>query len=155
MIELILSTLADFGLIQEDYKHKRRIGKKEELDGTKRPMQKVFLQPSVLLLITVLVTGSISALLFFGYQRNTLYLKKTKKELATMIERMEHWKEKFGQYPTDLNELIGNSPIRQGWLTDSWNRPYQYEINEKENVFEIRSAGADGKFKTEDDIISK
>lgn len=42
MIELILSTLADFGLIQEDYKHKRRIGKKEELDGTKRPMQKVF-----------------------------------------------------------------------------------------------------------------
>lgn len=72
-----------------------------------------------------------------------------------MIERMEHWKEKFGQYPTDLNELIGNSPISQGWLTDSWNRPYQYEINEKENVFEIRSAGADGKFKTEDDIISK
>ena len=43
MIEFILSTLAEFGLIREDYKHQKRISKKEKEDGIKRPIQKYFL----------------------------------------------------------------------------------------------------------------
>ncbi|MCB0447489.1 MAG: hypothetical protein KDD03_08250, partial [Gelidibacter sp.] len=65
MIELILSTLAEFGLIREDYKHQKRISKKEKEDGIKRPIQKYFMQPSALMFIAVLVVGSISAILFF------------------------------------------------------------------------------------------
>ena len=154
MIELILSTLAEFGLIREDYKHKKRISKKEKEDGIKRPIQKYFMQPSALMLIAVLVIGSLSAILFFTYQRTSVFPEKTEKEISEMSERMENWNEKFGKYPTELNELIGNSPLRQDWKKDAWNRVYKLTIMENEKGFLITSAGSDGKFGTEDDIKS-
>lgn len=155
MIELILSTLAEFGLIHEDYKHRKRISKKEKEDGVKRPIQKYFLQPSSIMVISFLLVGSISAFLFFGYQRTSIYPDKTEKEIAEISERMENWNEKFGKYPTDLNELIGNSPLRQDWKKDAWNREYEFKVTENGQRFLITSAGSDGKFKTEDDIKSE
>lgn len=155
MIELILSTLAEFGLIREDYKHRKRVSKKEKEDGIKRPIQKYFLQPSSIMVIVVLFVGSLSAFLFFSYQRTSIFPEKTKKEISVMSDRMEKWNEKFGQYPTELNELIGNSPIRQDWKKDSWNQTYKYAIMENGKGFLIISAGSDGKFGTEDDIKSK
>lgn len=155
MIELILKTLAEFGLIREDYKHQKRISKKEKEDGIKRPIQKYFLQPSAIILITVLVIGSLSAFLFFSYQKTFIFPEKTKKEISEITDRMEQWNEKFGQYPTELNELIGNSPIRQSWINDEWNRPYKYSIMDNGNGFLITSAGSDGQFETEDDIKSE
>ena len=155
MIELILSILAEFGLIHQDYKHRKRISKKEKADGIKRPIEKYFLQPSSIIVISVLVIGSISSFLFFSYQRTFIFPEKTKKEIVEITQRMEKWKEKFGIYPNDLKELIGNNPMRQEWKTDSWNRPYQYSVTENGTVFLIVSAGSDGMFKTEDDISSK
>ncbi len=155
MIELILSTLAEFGLIREDYKHQKRISKKEKEDGIKRPIQKYFLQPSALMIIAVLVIGSISAILFFTYQRKSLFLEKTKKEISEMSDRMENWNKNLGKYPTELNELIGNSPLRQEWRKDAWNREYKFTITENGKGFLITSAGSDGKFHTEDDIKSE
>lgn len=154
MIELILSTLAEFGLIHEDYKHQKRISKKEKEDGIKRPIQKYFLQPSALLLIAILVIGSLSAIIFFTYQRTSIFPEKTKKEISEMSERMENWNKKLGQYPKELNELIGNSPVRQDWAKDAWNQPYKYTITENGKEFLIISAGSDGQFGTEDDIKS-
>jgi general secretion pathway protein G len=155
MIELILSTLAEFGLIREDYKHQKRISKKEKEDGIKRPIQKYFMQPSALMLIAVLVIGSLSAILFFTYQRTSVFPEKTEKEISEMSKRMENWNEKFGKYPTELNDLIGNSPLRQDWKKDAWNREYEFTIIENGNGFLITSAGSDGKFGTEDDIKSE
>jgi len=154
MIELILSTLAEFGLIREDYKHQKRISKKEKEDGIKRPIQKYFMQPSALMLIAVLVIGSLSAIIFFTYQRVSVFPEKTKKEISEMSDRMENWNEKFGQYPTEMNELIGNSPIRQDWKKDAWNRAYEFKITQNGKSFLITSAGSDGKFGTDDDIKS-
>ncbi|WP_434036276.1 hypothetical protein [Formosa sp. 4Alg 33] len=113
MIQLILSTLAEFGLIRRDYKHKNRINKKEKEDGITRPIQKYFMQPSALMLIAVLVIGSLSAILFFTYQSTSVFPEQTKKEISEMSERMKNWNENLGQYPADLNELIGHSPLRQ------------------------------------------
>jgi general secretion pathway protein G len=155
MIELILSTLAEFGLIREDYKHQKRISKKEKEDGIKRPIQKYFMQPSALMIIAVLVIGSLSAVLFFTYQRTSVFPEKTKKEISEMSDRMENWNENLGYYPTDLNELIGNSPLRQDWKKDSWDRKYEFTIMENGKGFLITSAGSDGKFHTEDDIKSE
>ena len=155
MIELILSTLAEFGLIREDYKHQKRISKKEKEDGIKRPIQKYFMQPSALMLIAVLIIGSLSAILFFTYQRTSVFPEKTEKEISEMSNRMENWNEKFGKYPTELNELIGNSPLRQEWKKDAWNREYEFTITENGKGFLITSAGSDGKFGTKDDIKSK
>lgn len=152
MIELILSTLAEFGLIREDFKHHRKITKKEKADGKKRPFQMYFLQPSSIMVIVVLVVGSLSAFLFFSYQRTSIFPEKTKNEIAEITERMEKWNEKFGTYPENLKELIGNNPMRQDWKTDSWNRPYQYSVTESGNGFLIVSSGSDGKFQTKDDI---
>ncbi len=154
MIELILSTLAEFGLIREDYKHQKRITKKEKEDGIKRPIQKYFMQPSALMFISVLVIGSLSAILFFTYQRKSVFPKKTKNEISEMSDRMENWNKNLGKYPTELNELIGNSPLRQGWKKDAWNREYEFKITENRQGFLITSAGSDGKFGTEDDIKS-
>ncbi|WP_334056741.1 type II secretion system protein GspG [Polaribacter sp. P097] len=154
MIELILSTLAEFGLIREDYKHQKRITKKEKEDGIKRPIQKYFIQPSALMFISVLVIGSLSAILLFTYQRKSVFPEKTKKEISEMSDRMENWNKNLGKYPTELNELIGNSPLRQDWKKDAWNREYEFKTIENGNGFLITSAGSDGKFGTEDDIKS-
>ncbi len=155
MLEFILSTLAEFGLLREDYKHRKRISKKEKEDGTKRPIQKYFLQPSSIMVISLLVIVSISSFLFFGYQRKSIYPDKTKKEIAEMSDRMKNWNQKFGKYPANLNELIGNNPLRQGWEKDAWNREYKFKITENGRGFLITSAGSDEKFHTEDDIKSK
>lgn len=155
MIELILSTLAEFGLIREDYKHQKQISKKEKEDGIKRPIQKYFLQPSVLILIAVVVIGSLSAILFFTYQKTSVFPEKTKKEISEMKDRMENWNKNLGQYPTELNELIGNNPLRQDWKKDAWNREYKFMITKNGKSFLITSAGSDGKFGTKDDITSE
>ncbi len=155
MIETILSTLAEFGLIGEDYKHRKRIIKKEQEDGTKRPFQKYVMQPSVLGFIAIFIIVCSTAILFFTYQRTSIYPEKTKTEIAEMSERVENWNDKLGTYPTDMNELIGNSPIRQEWKNDAWDRAYTYTIMENGNGFLITSAGPDGQFGTEDDINSK
>ncbi|MCG1037079.1 type II secretion system protein GspG [Polaribacter sp. DS7-9] len=127
----------------------------EKADGKKRPFQRYFLQPSSIMVITVLVVGSISAFLFFSYQRTSIFPEKTKNEIVEITERMEKWNEKFGKYPNELNELIGNNPMRQEWKKDSWNRPYKYYVTENGKSFLIVSAGSDGKFETEDDIKSE
>lgn len=155
MLELILSTLAEFGLIREDYKHRKRISKKEKEDGTKRPIQKYFLQPSALIFISVLVIGSLIFILFFTYQRTSVFPERTVKEISEMSDRMENWHQKFGRYPSNLNELIGNSPVRQSWKKDAWNREYELTISENGKTFLITSAGSDGEFNTEDDIESQ
>jgi len=152
MLELIVTTLAEFGLIREDFKHQKRVSKKEKEDGVKRPFQKCFLQPSAILIIIVLIIGSVSAFLFFSYQRASVFPEKTRIEISEISERMEKWNEEFGQYPTELNELIGNNPLRQGWVKDAWNRPYKYAVIENGIGFLIMSAGSDGQFGTEDDI---
>ncbi len=68
---------------------------------------------------------------------------------------MANWNEKFGKYPTDLNELIGNNPLRQDWKKDAWNREYEFKITENGQGFLIISVGSDGKLKTGDDIKSQ
>ena len=155
MIEAILAMLAEFRLFHEDDKHQKRVSKKEKKDGIKRPIQKFFLQPSLLLFTGIFVIGSISAILFFTYQRKSVFPEKTKKEISEMSDRMENWKENLGKYPTGLNELIGNSPLRQDWAKDAWNREYEFKITENGKGFLITSAGSDGKFNTDDDIKSE
>ncbi|MCB4806830.1 type II secretion system protein GspG [Tamlana sp. 62-3] len=155
MLEFIITTLAEIGLLREDFKHQKRIRAKEKQDGVKRPFQKYALQPSVLLFLCCFVLVVASSQLFFTYQRKFVFPKKTKKEIAEMSARAESYKSHFGKYPATINELIANSPMRQSWKTDAWDRPYQYIVTNNGNKFIIISAGPDGKFNTNDDIASK
>ena len=155
MLELILSTLAEFGLLREDFKHHRNITKKEKEDGIKRPVQRYILRPSSVITIAVFIIGIITAAIFVQYQQISIFPKKTKKEIAEICDRMESWNENLGKYPTELKELIGNNPLRQNWNKDSWNREYKFIVSENGKEFLVASAGSDGIFGTEDDIISK
>lgn len=152
MIESIAELLAEIGFISEDYKHRKKIKAKEKKDGIKRPFQRYFLQPSTLITIAVIVFTVIASFLFFSYQNNSIYPQKTKKELVEITEWIIKWEEKFDRYPTDLNEIIGNDPIKQNWKKDAWKRDYKYVKTEKPLGFTIISAGLDGKFDTKDDI---
>lgn len=155
MIELILSILADFGIILGDFKHRRKVSKKEAKDGNKRPFQKYLLQPSSIAIILIFVIGNIIGFVFFSYQGNSVLPKETKKEISEISERMEMWNEKYNSYPETLSEIIGNNPLRKLWENDSWNRPYEYSTTNNRKKFLIISAGFDGKFGTDDDIKSE
>lgn len=154
MIDLILETLAEFGLIHADYKHHKDISKKEKVDGKKRTFQKYFFQPSSIALFIVFIIIFFAAFFYFNYQRTSVFPDKTKNEILEMSNRAEKWREKYGKYPTDLNELIGNSPVRKSWKFDAWDRPYQYSIIEDGKKLLIISSGSDKEFGTNDDIIS-
>ncbi len=153
MFAFILSTLAELGIIFSDYKHRKQVARKEKTDGKQRPMEKYFLQPSVITIITLLVLTSLIVFLSLMYRSLVTFPEKTETELAEMTERMEKWKKKFGSYPDNFDQLIGNDPLRQRWKKDLWNRPYHYSTTQ--NDFLIISAGPDGKLNTEDDIKSK
>ncbi|VXB75753.1 type II secretion system protein GspG [Maribacter litoralis] len=155
MIETILSILVDFGLLREDYLHKKRIRKKEEHDGKKRPFQNYLFQPSLIIFCILIFVTSISSVLFFTYHSTTIIPKNTQNEILEIRERVENYKETLGYYPKELNDLIRNNPLRQKWKTDGWNRPYSYIIIENGNNFLITSLGPDGKLGTKDDINSK
>lgn len=155
MINLILEALVYFGLLREDYKHHKKITKKENEGGRKRPFQRYLLQPSTIVVITVLAISSIYASIFFTYQYKSIYPENTKKELAEMADWIEKYNKKLGQYPRSLGEAIGNSPVRKHWDKDSWNRPYKYVVINEGKNYVLLSAGPDGEFETEDDIPSE
>ena len=153
-MEFILEFLIDIGLLGSDIKHYRRIRKKERKDGIKRPFQKYFLQPSALMVYGMIAVGLIGGSIFMVYQRFFSDPEKTRKEISKMAEKIEGWNTKYGHYPEDLNEIIGKNPLRQNWRKDVWNRPYEYIVTENGKGFLIKSAGADGQFNTDDDIVN-
>ncbi|MEP2170518.1 hypothetical protein, partial [Polaribacter sp.] len=139
MIQTILSILVDFGLLREDYLHEKRIRKKEENDGKKRPIQKYLFKPSQIIFYILILITCISSVLFFTYHSTTIIPKNTQNEILEISERVENHKETLGYYPKELNDLIRNNPLRQKWKTDGWNRPYSYIVTENGNNFLITS----------------
>ena len=65
---------------------------------------------------------------------------------------LEKWYEKYERYPSDLNEIIGNNPLRQNWNKDAWGGEYNYAVINNGTAFILVSSGKDGRFGTEDDI---
>ena len=122
MIESIVAILVDIGLISEDYKHRKGITKREQKDGVKRSFQKYFLQPSILIAVGSIAVLSIIGFVFIIYQQSNIYPEKTKKEILRISDRLEEWNEKFGNYPINLEELIGANPIQKQWEVDAWDR---------------------------------
>jgi len=154
MIEFILTTLAEFGLIHSDYKHRKRVRRKERKDGVKRPIEKYLFQPSGLILISVLVISVLSSFLFFNYQKTNIYPDKTRNEIIEISNALNKWKNHYGYYPTDLKDITKGKPLRKEWTNDVWKNPYKYNVRENGNSFEIISAGSDREFNTNDDIKS-
>jgi TM2 domain-containing membrane protein YozV len=67
---------------------------------------------------------------------------------ATIID----YRSELGHYPDSLSTIVGTRPLRAGWFTDGWGRPYRYQVEETGKSFKLTSAGRDGKFETDDDL---
>jgi len=63
-------------------------------------------------------------------------------------------------YPESLNDLVERPEGMSSWIgyleqlpVDPWGNPYEYTKDGKK--FQLRSAGPDGQFKTDDDVLHK
>lgn len=148
-----LSILADFGLIREDYKHNKRVDKKERRYGKKRPVERHLFRPSIIIIFVVLIISTVGIIRIASYQKTTVLPDTTKKEIAKISAGLEKWHEHYHEYPATLELLIANNPIRKSWLRDAWQQEYTYEITA--TGFLITSAGSDRNFGTADDITSE
>ena len=152
MLNFILETLIEIGLIREDIKHNRKITKKEKEDGKKRSFQKHFLKPSVIVILSTFLIGITIIFSYTLYQRIYILPKKTQKEIREIADSIKNWKERYGSFPKDFETLISNHPMRQDWYYDAWDRPYIYETYNDSESFTIKSSGHNGIFNTKDDI---
>ena len=76
----------------------------------------------------------------------------TSVNLEQLSRAVQEWmSEHEGQVPETLKELQGGRSYGLS-LTDGWGRDIRYQ-KLSDSSFELRSAGADGKFQTEDDIV--
>lgn len=76
---------------------------------------------------------------------------KTNKRATEIKELLEKEKEVFGSYPLQLRIIKRGNPLRENLLIDGWGTNFKYKIIE--NSYNLTSAGKDGEFDTEDDII--
>lgn len=151
MIGSIFSILVDIGLLSADWKHYNRIKKQEKKDGIKRPFRKYLLQPTMVGFYIVLIITSL--LYFLGLiHGQSRYTTQTESEMVTIETALDEWKEVYGTFPALLQELTQSRPLRIEWLTDKWNRPYNYSIKDNGQKFQLISAGSDGIFGNKDDL---
>lgn len=77
--------------------------------------------------------------------------RTTETNMMSLQRAIELFTATRGRLPKDLKEAMGGAPLTTGkW--DGWGRDIRYEIL-GEDSFRLTSAGADGTFDTEDDIV--
>lgn len=79
---------------------------------------------------------------------------RTKTEMNEISNELELYKKHYGTYPKDYHTFINQKPIWGGWKADSWKNPYTYELSDSLN-YKLISAGKDGIYLNEDDIVRK
>ncbi|MCI4444607.1 MAG: hypothetical protein JHC32_01105 [Candidatus Aminicenantes bacterium] len=78
----------------------------------------------------------------------------TSVNLEQLSRAIQEWmSEHDGQVPETLKEVQGGRSYGLS-LTDGWGRDIRYQ-KLSDSSFELRSAGADGQFNTDDDIIKE
>lgn len=77
---------------------------------------------------------------------------ETEVEQAILEAKVSAYVDQAGAFPTDLSQI---PDLSEKLLTDPWGTPYRLDIlNVAAEDFEIRSAGPDRVFDTEDDVTS-
>ena len=108
------------------------------------------LPSDVLILISYTLIGIVLIALII-FKTFPLNQKKTEDEMQEITDSLLKYREENGNFPENINELIGKRPLRKGWEKDAWQTEYIL-IQDKVNTVKLVSAGADKSFETEDDI---
>ena len=78
-------------------------------------------------------------------------------DLSTISAAIDMYRMKHKALPTSLDEVVGitwsdGTPVLAEMPTDPWGRAYRYQPATR-TTFDLRSAGADGVFDSEDDVV--
>jgi len=153
MIQGLIEILVDFGLMRSDWKHRKKIKKKEQKHGRNYPVQKYLLSPSIKFFVIVMGLALVVGLSIRWYKNAISKPKATHKEIVAIHKAAEEWKEAKGTYPSSLEQLIGKRATRKKWIKDFWGTKYSVESNLMH--FSVSSAGPDKLHDSDDDIKEK
>jgi hypothetical protein len=129
----------------------------EERDGKKSATR--YLAFSLLIVVilfpltlTLLTTGLFKSAQFISNE--FVNEDRTKTEMNEISTELSLYKNHYGAFPKDYESFISQKPIWGIWNSDSWKNPYKYELIDSVN-YKLISAGKDGMYFNEDDIIRK
>lgn len=106
----------------------------------------------IIILLGMTPAFFLGRLAYTTYFSNPAYTKSKMRQLVNLLE-ME--KQITGRYPSQLNDIVRNRPLRKELLTDAWNKPFDYIVLNDGLTYTLTSGGSDGKVNTEDDIVYK
>ena len=155
MWDLILQILFELGLIREDRRHRKKMDELEKKTGKPQRMRRYFLRPTVIVFSSIFLLGLVYFMSRLWIQRHVINPRETRRELKIISERLEKWKEVYGQYPASLEQITVGRPLDNDLLLDAWNREYRYFITSSGEKFVLVSSGVDGEFDTRDDLSEK
>ncbi|SEB87359.1 hypothetical protein SAMN04489761_2018 [Tenacibaculum sp. MAR_2009_124] len=104
------------------------------------------------LTLSLFITGLFRGAEFVAYE----YLNedRTKTEMNEISTELSLYKNYYGVFPKNYEAFISQKPIWGSWKADSWKNLYKYELIDSVN-YKLTSAGKDGIYLNEDDIIRK
>jgi hypothetical protein len=87
------------------------------------------------------------------YQQNHARPRRTVAEASEIVRALGAFHYDETRYPAELDAIIRGRPLRKGWNTDEWGRPYLYELEDDAQSFRLLSPGRDGIAGTQDDLV--
>jgi general secretion pathway protein G len=55
--------------------------------------------------------------------------RSTKKEMTEIADAISKYRYHQNKFPQDLQQIIGNNPLRKEWISDQWEKPYKYSVS--------------------------
>jgi len=106
-----------------------------------------YFRPVAIVFVLFLIFSVGGVLLFANYSKKS----DTENQFSKMSLAIEKLKNETGSYPETISTLIGSNPLRREWTKDAWGNPVNYTI--VNSGFKLISAGKDGVFGNEDDVV--
>jgi len=101
----------------------------------------------LLILMSVIGIGGIGLLVL---ENSGTKNKSTEEEMGIIMEAINNYQVKTGNYPISINNLIMNNPLKLGWKTDQWGSTYN--LTNSLDGINLISPGKDMVIGTMDDI---
>ena len=113
------------------------------------------------LMLVVVILGILASVVVVGFTGHTkkASIAATRTSIGNIGVAIDAYEIEAGRFPTDLKQLTlatqDRGPLIQSAnISDSWGTEFQYNPNKGSFQYEIRSAGPDMQFGTEDDITN-
>ncbi len=113
MLTSLLDIFIEIGLISADYKKHREVKKKNKELEKKGIKKKYILYPSAK--FTLIILGIVLPIWigFLFFRTKDIKINKTISEMNEISETLKNYKSETGDFPENLNDLIGNRPLRK------------------------------------------